>query len=117
MKNFTGLDVTTSQYNQCSTYKCHEAQVRSQTYVCPLKGRESCAVTLYRVSADREDLIDSPMWFHKKGLSETRSGYGRRLNSGYKIMFNGRQYRCYVTIFSNSGTMWFKCKGTRIIVS
>jgi hypothetical protein len=70
-----------------------------------------------KISADRDDLIDAPMWFHKKGLSETSTGYGKRLNSGYKISFNGKLYRVYVTIFSNSGTMWFTCKGRKIIVS
>lgn len=117
MKNFTGLEVQTRQYNQCSSYYCQEKLQESDTYVCPIGGRQSCRKTLYNLSVNREDLIEAPMWFHKKGLQETPSGYGRRLNSGYKIMFNGRQYRCYVTIFSNSGTMWFKSKGTKIIVS
>lgn len=71
---------------------------------------------MYRISADRDELIDAPMWFHLKGLQETRSGYGSRLNSGMKINFNGRLYRLYVTIFSNSGTMWFKSQGQTIIV-
>lgn len=92
MKTFNGLDV--------------------QTWPSSVDGH-----TMYRISADREDLIDDqPNWM-KRGLMETRLGYGRRLNSGYKISFNGRQYRCYITIFSNAGTMWFKAKGQRIIVS
>jgi len=68
------------------------------------------------IYADRDDLVYAPMWFHLKGLSETSSGYGRRLNSGYKIRFNRRLYRIYVTIFSNAGTMWFKTKGKEIII-
>lgn len=28
------------------------------------------------------EIIDAPMWWHLKGLSETASGYGKRLNSG-----------------------------------
>lgn len=72
---------------------------------------------MHKIYAEREDLIEAPMWYHLKGLSETSSGYGRKLNSGLKISFNSRQYRLYVTIFSNSGTMWFKVKGQKIIVS
>ena len=69
-----------------------------------------------RISASRVDLIDAPTEWQKRGLSETASGYGRRLNSGMKIRFEGRDYRVYVTIFSNCGTCWFKTKGRRIIV-
>jgi hypothetical protein len=72
---------------------------------------------LERIAADRDDLIDDPPAWMKHGLQETASGYGKRLNSGLKISFCGRVYRIYVTIFSNSGTAWFKTRGRRIIVS
>lgn len=62
------------------------------------------------IYADRDELVHAPMWWHLKGLSETASGYGRKLNSGYKISFEGRLYRVYTTIFSNSGSNWFKTK-------
>ena len=70
-----------------------------------------------RISAERIDLIDAPMWWHKRGLSETATGYGTRLNTGLKIHFEGRQYRLYCTCYGNSGTVWFKVKGQTIIVS
>lgn len=70
-----------------------------------------------RIPADRSELIDAPMWWHKCGLSETATGYGKRLNTGLKIRFNGRDYRVYCTCFSNSGTCWFTAKGRRIVVS
>jgi hypothetical protein len=70
-----------------------------------------------RISADRSDLIDAPMWFHKQGLQETATGYGKRLNTGLKIHFEGRNRRLYCTCFSNSGTVWFKVRGQQIIVS
>lgn len=69
-----------------------------------------------RISVDKEDLIyDPPAWM-KQGLQETASGYGKRLNSGYMIDFNGKLYRVYTTIFSNNGTCWFKTKGRKIVV-
>lgn len=65
----------------------------------------------------REDLIfDPPAWM-RAGLSETASGYGKRLNTGYKIRFEGRTYRLYTTIFGNAGSVWFKTRGRTIHVS
>ncbi len=70
-----------------------------------------------RISADAADLIDAqPQWM-RRGLQETASGYGARLNSGRKIRYCGRAYRIYVTCFSNNGTCWFTARGKRIVVS
>lgn len=63
-----------------------------------------------------EDLIDAPLWWHKQGLQQTASGYGRKLTQRYKISFNGKEYRLYTTIFSNAGSTWFKVKGRTIYV-
>jgi hypothetical protein len=68
------------------------------------------------INADRSELVDAPPDWMKRGLSETASGYGRRLNSGLKIHFEGRLHRIYTTIFSNSGTNWFNTKGRKIVV-
>ena len=53
-----------------------------------------------------------PKWLYSGNtrLSETRTGYGRKLTSDYKIKFEGKDYRVYVTIYSNMGSSWFKCK-------
>ena len=69
------------------------------------------------IQADRSELVYDPPEWMKMGLQETRTGYGKRLNSGYKIHYNGKLYRIYVTIFSNAGTSWFTAKGKRIVVS
>lgn len=69
-----------------------------------------------RIFADREDLIDAPLWWHEQGLQQTASGYGRKLTQRYKISFNGKEYRLYTTIFSNAGSTWFKVKGRTIYV-
>lgn len=68
------------------------------------------------ISVDRTDLVDAPMWYHNRGLTETATGYGMRLNSGLKIHFNGRLYRIYVTIFSNVGSSWFMTRGRKVYV-
>lgn len=66
--------------------------------------------------ADQGDLIDAPLWWHKQGLRQTASGYGRKLTSGRKIRFEGRDYRLYVTCFSNAGSTWFTVKGRKIFI-
>lgn len=47
-----------------------------------------------------------PMWFHLKGLQETASGYGRRLNSGFVVKWNGKWRRVYICQISNAGTAY-----------
>lgn len=65
----------------------------------------------------RRELYESrPDWM-QRGLQETASGYGMKLNSGYKIDYCGRLYRVYVTQISNAGSAWFTVKGVRIYVS
>lgn len=64
----------------------------------------------------REDLLDDPLDWQKRGLQQTASGYGRKLVMREKISFNGKFYRLYCTCFSNSGSVWFKAKGKTIYV-
>ncbi len=73
--------------------------------------------TYPRIYADRRELIHAPTKWQKMGLQETRTGYGRRLNSGLKIEYCGKLYRIYITIFSNNGSAWFTVKGKKIFVS
>ncbi len=64
-----------------------------------------------------DELIDAPLDWQKQGLSETASGYGSRLTSTRKIMFNGRVYRLRVTQYGNAGSVWFKAGGRKIFVN
>lgn len=63
------------------------------------------------------ELIESPLWFHKKGLLYTSSGYGSKIPTSYKVKFKNRLYRVYCTIYSNSGSTWIKSKGEKYYVS
>ena len=47
-----------------------------------------------------------PMPHHKRGLSYTATGYGRRLPTTWMVKFNGRWQRVYCCIFSNAGTCY-----------
>lgn len=66
---------------------------------------------------DRTELVDCPLWYHKAGLQQTSSGYGSKLVSSFKIWYNGRLYRLYVTCYGNSGSSWFISGGRKIFVS
>lgn len=59
-----------------------------------------------------EVYLSEPKWLYSGNtrLSETATGYGKKLTSDYKIKFEGKDYRVYVTIYSNIGSCWFKCK-------
>ena len=62
------------------------------------------------------ELIDSPLWWHRQGLSQTASGYGAKLTSRYKISYEAREYRLYATCYGNAASTWFKVKGRKIFV-
>lgn len=77
---------------------------------------ESDIVRDNHIAADKSELVYSPTKWQKQGLMETASGYGARLNSGYKISYCGKLYRIYTTIYGNAGSSWFKVKGRKIYV-
>ena len=70
-----------------------------------------------RIFADVKDLVESPLAWQKLGLQQTASGYGMKLTSRYKINFNGKLRRLYVTQISNAGSLWFMLNGNRVCVS
>lgn len=59
-----------------------------------------------KVSVRREYL-----WWQERGLSFTRTGYGRRIPTTYKVLHNGRWKRVYCQIYSNCGTCYIESKG------
>jgi hypothetical protein len=66
-----------------------------------------------------EDLetIEAPLWHHKRGLSQTATGYGRKLATVYKVRHNGQWYRIYCHCFSNSGSLYIISKGERLYIN
>jgi hypothetical protein len=61
-------------------------------------------------------LIDKPLWWHKKGLIYTTTGYGRKIPTDKMVKYNNRLYRVYCCIFSNSGTCYIISKGESLIL-
>lgn len=55
--------------------------------------------------SEHETRENRPEWM-KAGLQETRTGYGRRLNSGREVKYGGRWRRIYVCQMSNAGTSY-----------
>lgn len=54
-------------------------------------------------------VVDKPLWWHRQGLSQTASGYGRKLASPICVKTDdGKVRRVYVTCYSNSGTAWVR---------
>lgn len=69
-----------------------------------------------RIDCERYQMVDSPLWFHERGLSETASGYGKKLTTSLKIWLDGKFYRVYCCCFSNAGTCYIIHRNKRIIV-
>jgi hypothetical protein len=67
--------------------------------------------------ADATQLIDEPLDWQKRGLQQTATGYGAKLTSRYKINFEGKLYRLYVTQYGNAGSTWFRVRGRKIFVN
>lgn len=54
-----------------------------------------------------------PLWWHLQGLSQTASGYGRKLTTDRVIKIEGEKIwrRVYCVCFSNSGSVYVVIKG------
>ena len=72
---------------------------------------------LKHIYLDDYEHITDMLWWQKRGLSQTASGYGKKLTTTKKIKYNGKWYRIYATQYSNAGTAYITVKGETIIVS
>lgn len=55
---------------------------------------------------ERVPVKEAPLWWHKRGLSYTASGYGGRIPTLYMVRHNGKWRRVYCAIYSNVGTTY-----------
>lgn len=66
---------------------------------------------------DDSQIIEKPLWWHKKGLSYTASGYGEKIPTSKVIkMDDGRERRIYCDIYSNIGSCYIIVKGKKLFV-
>lgn len=59
------------------------------------------------------DLLWAPTDWQLRGLQETATGYGSRLNSGYKIQYAGKLRRVYAVCYSNCSSFYVIVKGEK----
>jgi hypothetical protein len=60
-------------------------------------------------------LVERPLWWQKRGLQETATGYGARLRSSKMVQFpDGKLRRVYITCYGNSGSAWINHKGEKL---
>jgi hypothetical protein len=50
------------------------------------------------------------LWWQKRNLMYTSTGFGRRIPTTYMVKHNNRWKRVYCRIFSNSGTLFIEEK-------
>lgn len=65
---------------------------------------------------DGLEIVEKPLWFHKRNLMQTATGYGKKLTTSRMLKWNNRLYRIYCSIFSNIGTCYVISKGEEYIV-
>ncbi len=70
------------------------------------------AATVYREDID---IKSAPLWWHERGLSYTRSGYGGRIPTMYMGRLPGttRWRRIYCAVWSNAGTCYIEDRKQR----
>lgn len=57
------------------------------------------------------ELKESYLWWQKRGLMYTSTGFGRKIPTTYMVKYEGRWYRVYCCIYSNSGVCYIVSKG------
>ena len=62
------------------------------------------------ITVKPENLVHRPLWFHKRHLLQTATGYGRNLKTEFMYLYNNRLHRIYFCCFSNTGTLYVKTK-------
>ena len=69
-----------------------------------------------KIRVTRAELIERSLDWQRRGIQETRTGYGPRLKTRYMLRYAGRLRRIYCSCYSNSGTCFIFVHGERVIV-
>jgi hypothetical protein len=68
--------------------------------------RESTRGLVATHTLDGHPAIQHLLWWQKRGLSFTRSGYGSRIPTSWMVHVKGKWRRVYCCIWSNIGTCY-----------
>lgn len=63
------------------------------------------------------DIKESLLWWQKKRLSYTTTGYGKKIPTSYMINYTNRWYRVYYCCYSNTGTAYIVSNKNKLIVN
>ena len=69
-----------------------------------------------KIRVTRAELVERVLDWQRRGIQETRTGYGAKLRTRYILRYAGRTRRIYCTSYSNSGTLFISVRGERMIV-
>jgi len=70
-----------------------------------------------RIDFDSVEKKVDELWYHKRNLMQTATGYGNKIVTQWKIRHNNRWYRLYCAIHSNIGTSYIIVKGEKVVVN
>lgn len=56
------------------------------------------------------------LWWQKKGLQYTASGYGKKIPTSHMLKVKGRWYRVYVMQYSNAGSAYIVKNGRTLFL-
>lgn len=56
------------------------------------------------------------LWWQKKGLMYTATGYGKKIPTTRKVKYNNRWYRVYCMIYSNAGSIYIVSEGEKLYI-
>lgn len=59
----------------------------------------------------------SLLWWQKRGLRYTASGYGSKIPTSRMVKVGKRWYRVYCICYGNAGTCYIVEKGNRVLVT
>lgn len=57
------------------------------------------------------EVMEKLLWWQKRGLMYTATGYGSRIPTSYMVKHEGRWKRVYCCIHGNSGVCFIESKG------
>ncbi len=70
----------------------------------------------YAEGVSSDDFIQCFLWWHKAGLQQTASGYGRKLTTVHKILYQKRLYRVYAICYSNVASLYIIVKNEKLFI-
>lgn len=69
-----------------------------------------------KIDIENYETKEELLGWQKRGLMYTSTGYGDKIPTSKKIRVDGRWYRIYCCIFSNSGICYIRKGGELVII-